>query len=393
MKPSTESLQGWVCAPALFVVAVVSLSAASTPAPEALEIAFQFASAIATDAKDRAKAQETVIQDLVALGAIDRALEQAERIEDWRKGTALADLAVALAREGRGEEARRLIARAQEVREAVTDWKGPRIAAHISQALAALGDVEPSRRAAAELAQSDPRQYAGRAAATVALAYAVRGEFDPAMAALAGLDAEGDLEIAWWRTAGYLGVARQPGLPRPQRQRALDAARKSAGGVAGWKRAEALESIAEECRLTGQPNSAREMLGEAERILRPLAPTMPIKAPLLSNLARAWARLGEKRHARTLLEQALEELPQAMKIDQPAILANVAAAYREAGDAGEARRQDARALESAEALANARPRALAVVEICRSAARHGQGLDDAARRRLERLFTGLKAPW
>jgi tetratricopeptide (TPR) repeat protein len=385
--------------------------AASTPAPaqspppaapasshdpaglDALNFAFRFATAIATDARDRSRAQEAVVLDLAALGAIDQALERAEWIEDWRRGTALADLAVALVQEGKAEEARKVIARAEEFRKGVTDWKGLRIEAHISQALAALGEVAPSRKIASELAASDPRQYAGRAAATVASAHAVRGEFDEAMLALAGLGDETDLEIAWWRTAGYLGVARQAHLSRPERLKALDAARRSAETVAGWKRAETLESIAEEYRLLGQQNSAREALNAADRIVVPLAPTMPIKAPLLSNLARAWARLGEKPHARSLLRQALEELPQALLIDRPAILANIAGSYGEAGDEKEERRLYDRALESAEGLVNARPRALAAVEICRSLARRGQSLDDPTRQRLERLLGGLKAPW
>ena len=50
-------------------------------------------------------------------------------------------------------------------------------------------------------------------------------------------------------------------------------------------------------------------------------------------------------------------------------------------------------MTSAEGLVNARPRALAVVAICRLMALEKVALDDEMRSRLETLHDGLGAPW
>lgn len=366
----------------------------STPLPgqEVLDTAFQFASAIRTDANDRAKAQEAVVQDLASIGALDAAVSRAESIENWRRGVALADLATAMSRVGRNDEARKLLARADEFRKTIDGWQNPRIAAHQAQSLAALGDVAASEQLAAPLGLHD-RQYTGAASAVAASGHAARGEYDQAMQKLRILDEETDLDATWWRTTGYLAVVRQRRFPEAQRLEALQAARRSAEGISGWKRAEALESIAEEFRLIGKADAAVEALAVADEIVTSQPDTMPIKSPLLSNLARGWARAGEATRARERLAQAEAIVPQALLIDQPAILANIAASHVVLNDRDASSRLWTRALDAAQALENSRPRALAVVEICRSMGRHGVPLTEATRERLQSLLAGLSDPW
>jgi predicted Zn-dependent protease len=118
-----------------------------------------------------------------------------------------------------------------------------------------------------------------------------------------------------------------------------------------------------------------------------------MRAPLLSNLARAWAGAGDARRARTLLSQAERAVTDEMRIDQPGIWANLAASYAAIGNEPEKQRLLDRAMGSASGLENARPRALAVVTICRALGQHGIEPDDAARTRLDALYEGLKAPW
>jgi hypothetical protein len=62
-------------------------------------------------------------------------------------------------------------------------------------------------------------------------------------------------------------------------------------------------------------------------------------------------------------------------------------------DEDDSRRLFDTALSEAESLVNARPRALAVVAVCRSMGRSGFELDEATRSRLDALFAGLKDPW
>jgi len=358
----------------------------------ALDQAFRFATAIASDEKDRAQAEEEVVLEYAAIGALDEALSHAATIEGWRRGTALADLAGMLAAAGRVEEARALLAQAAEVRAATEGWQGPRIEAHIAQARAALGD--PGARAMAEAtATGDPRQYAGRAAATIALQLAAQGDAAAAMAELAKLDSVEDFDVAWWRTTGYLDLARRDSLPREDRARALAAARRSAAGVPGWKQGEACIGVAAEARRQGSAVLANEVLAEAGKEIAAQPPTLAVKAELLSRLAAAYAAAGQATRARPLLDNAETSAGAATAIEQPALLAVVGEGWSRVGNPGEAARLNDRALGAAAALQNARPRALAIVGILRAMGRAGVAPDQATAARLATLYAGLKAPW
>jgi tetratricopeptide (TPR) repeat protein len=376
------------------VLAVASPDArAGSMASDALNWAFRFASAIVSDPKDMGKAQAAIVWDYATLGAWRDATTAADRVEGWRRGTSYADLATALAKDGRKDEARTMIAKAERFREAVTGWQNPRIAAHVANAWAALGEVDKAEGLARAVALEDAQQYAGRTVATVASSRAARGDYKGAVAALDGLAAAKDIDDAWWRTVGYLDVARQTSFPRATRAKALAAARTAADSIPTWKKAEALESIADEYRNQLFAKEAREAVAEAERILVALPDTMPIKAPLLSNCARAWGELGKKERARELLNRVEALAPTVQPIERPAVYANAASSFALLGDAASAKRLYGIALDQAGSLVNSRPRALAVVEICRSMGRASVPLDNATRGRLDTLYSGLKDPW
>ncbi len=367
--------------------------AISRDAYEALDYAFRFASAIKTDPKDQARAQEAVVLELAQLGAIDAAAERVDRMTGWRKGTTLADLAALYAKQGERKKARALIDRAEATRKGLDGWEERRVAAHVAQALGMLGDVETSESLSAELVEGDARQYAGRAVATVAAARAAEGDYDGARNALDTLREESDFDITWWRTTGWVAIAREADLPRAQRLEALIRATESAEGIDGWKRAEARESIAGELVALGETDRARALLEQAEQQVRAQPDTLPLKAPLLSNLARKWADLKETKRAAALLEAAETLVPAAVVIDRPGIWANIATGYHALGDRDAARATFLRALAEAEGLVNARPRALSVVQICQQMGRYGVALDETTRTKLDALFYGLKAPW
>jgi tetratricopeptide (TPR) repeat protein len=386
----------------LFLAATVSATAATrTPTTaadvnaslDALEYAFRFASAIHADTHDMHKAQQSVVLQYAALGALDQARERADRIEGWRRAEAYASLAGDLARQGRAEEARELIERARAVQSEVDGWQNPRISARIAEALAVLGEVDRSGSIAERLARADPRQYGGRSVSALAVAHAARGEFEQALEVLQGIAEERDFVVTWWRTLGHLDVAATPGLTSEQRASALDLARRSADGIAGWKRAEALVRIADRMIDAGRGDPARETLGEADRIAMALDPSVMGKPLILAGSAECWARLGEGAHARELLRLAEDGVGRAMVIEIPGLYAGVAAGYQALEDPAAARRLFDRALTTASELENSRPRALALVTICNAMGRSRSTLDEWTRQRLETLYGGLGDPW
>jgi tetratricopeptide (TPR) repeat protein len=382
----------------MVLASALTAAAGTQPAPpvagqEALDYGFRFASALDVDPKDKAKAQQSVAMEYAGLGLYDEAVRRAEATEGWRGLAALADIASTLARDGRTDEARALLARVEAQRGATEGWEGPRVDAHLAQVHAALGDVAPSETIARDLAKNDPRQYAGRSAAIQAGAHGARGEYDLALAALRPLDGDKDIEVAWWRTMGYLDLSKKEALDETQRRSALDQARRSAEGLPGWKQAQALLLIAVRYGEVGDRDAAVAAIEVAEQKIEALPPTDEWRPLALSELARAWVAAGEAKRGRRILTGAEQAVPKTLVIDQPALYAGLASGWHAVGDDAEASRLYDRALDAAAGLVNARPRALAVVEICRSLGRERIPLEPATRARLDGLLSGLAAPW
>jgi hypothetical protein len=358
----------------------------------ALDYAFRFAAAIKSDPNDQAMAEHGVVLEYASLGALDEAIRRAEVIPRWRRGAAFASLAVDLARAGRAAEAKELLGRAESVRAATSGWEGPRIAAGIAEGWAALGDERMAEAIDSPLAYADPT-YAARAAATAAVARAAAGSFDEAMQRLASLDGATDFEALWWQTDGFQRLARVTGLTGSQRRRALVAARAAAARVPGWKQAEALVTISEEYLTLGDAAAAQEVLEAAAALAVGYDDATPVKGRLLASVARGCAEAGDAERARSLLLHASPAVHAGMEIDRPGIQAEIAAGWQVIGEPDQARREFLAALDAAAALRNARPRALAAVQIGRALARSGLGAQGAVAGRLETLLRGLGDPW
>ncbi|MCI0567162.1 MAG: hypothetical protein L0Z52_03095, partial [Acidobacteria bacterium] len=353
----------------------------------------RFASAIQTDPKDQAKAQEAVLRDFLLLGADEEAARRAPQVRGWRRGVIYAELAEHRAAQGDAEAARDFIEKARAVRSETPGWEGPRVDAEIAAALAALGDLSSSERMALDLAAADPRQYGGRAAATVSQAQAALGNFDKAMEALAPVEGDTDVEVSRARTSGYLGIAREKKFTPAQRLTALQRADASAASLPSWEEVGVLTEIARLYRETGENERCAEALQKAQGIALSLLGSAAGKIPLMAQVAQGWAEAGRKSRARKLLQEAEPWAAKALDIDRPGAYARLASAWRALGDAKQANRLTGLAISAAESLRNARPRALSAVDICRSLGRDGVEPDSGTRSRLELLLANLKDPW
>jgi len=381
--------------PILLLGCVASLAASTTqPAAgiAALDFAFRFASAIDPDPKDKAMAQESVVIEYGRLGAFDAAIRNAGKIDGWRRGTAYADLASMLAKQGRNDEARRLIEEARSIRATITDWHGSMIDARVAEVTARLGQTDTTQRIARDL-MSDERQHAGRSLAVMAVLHASRGDFDKAMTGLDAAAGNADYVMVQGRVGAYLEIAGMKGLTDTQRRRALETARAAAATAPGWMSASLGDDVARAWIDIGDRETAKGILAEIEPVVRSVAATEPIKGALLSRLAVTYGRAGDAAKPKELLGLAEREMTRTQAIDQPAILAETAAAWHAIGDGKESRRVFDKAIATAEGLTNARPRALAVVAVCRAMGRENLPLDDAVKNRFDGLYAGLKDPW
>jgi tetratricopeptide (TPR) repeat protein len=385
--------RAFVAGLAILFAGAGAAAAETVPGTDALDYGFRFASAIDADPKDKARAQQAVVLDYATLGLLDEAVRRAESIDGWRRLVSLANLASRLARAGRVEDAQALVARVEADRRGTQGWEGPRVAAELASAYAALGNVGPSAAIARDLVEADARQYAGRSAAIEAGARGANGDLEQARAALRALDARGDVDTTWWRTMGYLDLSTEEKLDPAERRSMLDEARRSADELGGRPRVDALIRIAARYRERGVEDRSVDALDAAQKTVERLEATDESRPVALAEVARAWADAGQVERARRNLAGAETGVARAPDIDRPGLFALLGSAWHAVGDATQARRLYDRAFDGAVALQNARPRALAVVEVCRALGRERVMLDPAMRDRLDALFGGLKAPW
>jgi hypothetical protein len=362
------------------------------PALESLDFAFRFASAIKSDARDRAKAQELALGEYAAAGAIDEAARRAPEIEGWRRGSLYASLATQCARAGRADEARAFIGKAEEVRQNTTGWENPRISAQVAEALALLGETDQSHKITTDLAAADPIQYTGRATATEAVGAAAQGDFAQGMARLRALEANDDLDTAWGRTMGYVALARHPEAPKASRLEALDAARASAVRLPLERRLDGLLQIAPEYVRLGRRGDAKKAIASAAAVVADEGQVAEA-IPGLIAVGQAWAEIDEPEKARKALQAAEGLVAQALSIDQPGLIERIASAWRRVPDPERAHRLDLKAVDNAAAMRLSRPRAISLSAICRQMGRDGVVPDEALRSRLESLLAGLGEPW
>jgi hypothetical protein len=386
-------LAAWTTgAPGDFVQPAGAAPSAANPSLDALDYAFRFATAIKSDARDRAKAQELALGEYAAAGAYDEAARRAPEIEGWRRGMLYATVATQLAREGRADEARTFIGKAEEVRQNTSGWENPRISSQVAEALALLGDTRQSNRLTAELATADPIQYAGRAAATDAVGAAMQGDFEQGMTKLRALESNNDLDTAWGRTTGYLALAKHADAPQASRLEALDAARASAESLPLERRLDGLLQIAPEYTALGRKGNAKKTVASAAALVAAI-PASAEAIPGFIAVGQTWAEIGEPEKARKSLQQAEGLVSQALSIDQPGLIERIASAYRRVPDAERAHRLDLEAIDNAVAMRLSRPRAISISAICRQMGKDGVVPDEALRSRLESLLAGLGEPW
>lgn len=362
------------------------------PPQKVLALSFEIASAIQHDTKDRAKAQYFVTYDLMRSGNLKLARTYAEQIQGWRKGVVLAELAGEASKQGKRSLALDLLGEAKRVEAETTGWQKPRIAAYVASVEAQVGDVKQAKRILDRLAEEDD-QYVGRAAAATAAALVREGKLQQAFDELDLLAESKDIYESWWRTMGYIEIAGNEALSGDQRAIARRRALDSAGAIAGWKRIEALLALVPLFREAGESSSAEQSLEQAAELAGSIPASSPVKARLMGRIARALGQAGRKVRAATLVDRASELVGETMKVERPGILAALAAVDHDLGREQQSRALFLKAVDAAESLVNARPRALAAVAICGELGRHGIDPDGALFARLKSLRAGLRAPW
>jgi hypothetical protein len=130
-----------------------------------LDLAFDTASAIPVHPhlKDRCKAQEAVVDACLKLDQPRRALGYIERIDDWRRGLAYADLALYGVRHGAVDESQYYLQLAGQIAETgnLETWRSDTIKARIAQTYAWMGNQQQAETMEAGLETPESGKVAG----------------------------------------------------------------------------------------------------------------------------------------------------------------------------------------------------------------------------------------
>ena len=366
---------------------------------ELLDLAFATATALPLDPhiKSRARAQEVVVAACLALGQPTRAVYFAEQIPDWRKGTALADCAIFLAKRGSSEEATRYLEVAQRVSEEAPgaktqEWRRDRIRARIAKAHLLMGDAAKAQPFEVGLVDSE--------AGAVALAK-VRaigdGEFAKSMVTVdeaikagtfdgiqVGLDMCAALFERFYGDLDKCGVL----------EAKVKATRSMLPMRIGIDLMQKLISSAIDHKDGAK---ARELLGETRTLVDTGRWTPEDHVAMSASLAKLHYRAGDPETARKSIDAALTfyrgERGKIMTIDRAGALRSLAEAYQAIGESARALEVYAIAVEDGAENPNARPRAEDLAATCCSLAVSGAAPGESLLARIHKIRGGLGTPW
>ncbi|MCB9914095.1 MAG: hypothetical protein H6828_02965 [Planctomycetes bacterium] len=350
-------------------------------------------------AKNRAAAQELVVDTCLAIDEPALALEYAEHIDNWRRGLGYAKAATWFAERGEGERARAAIEQAEAVlaRPDVANeqqWRRDRVRSHLACAFLALGEPQ---RAYGFLTDLDPKEYGPAAVMSARMVPSerfddivhdqdeilARGEFSTARASL---------ELFVEFHGRFYGDEERRGLCEQRVRDSWIAAKMPAD-----LRIDSLMQLAEHAVEHDDAAHALHLLDEGQTLLEAGAWLPRHRIPLLGRLAAARLDAGDLERARREADNALalfdEALPALTDIWRAETVRPVAEVYARLGDRAKALAVYRRALDEGARNPNSRPRAEDLSETLCSMARLDFAPDEALWTRIEALRAGLGDPW
>ena len=385
---------------------------ASAPAPSAqaraalpwLEAALGAAGSLPAEPhrKTRARLQEDVVRAAIELDLPAEALDWSQRIEGWRRGAVLAELAAHEARAERRDAAQRIVelARQEEARAeqagladpSAQTWQRERVRARIAEAGLALGNGALAEEYGAGLGEAEAALLAGQRARSL--------DAEGFQAELEQLDAEIATK-SFDRARGALEsliVLQERFGALPERRALLEQRLEQA-----WKCVPAMVQIDSLARLAqvelsrGDRDAARVRIEAAQAALGQSVWTPENRVPREARLAELWFGVGEVERAGRELEQALarfeEQRSQVVDIYRAGVLRPLAEGWLALGERTRARALYLRTLEEGLGNPNSRPRAEDLVATAVSLAVHGYGDDAELLARLRHAIEGLGEPW
>ncbi len=361
-----------------------------------LDLAFDTASAIPVHPhiKDRCKAQEVVVDACLKLDQPQRALHYIERIEDWRRGLAYADLAFYAAQQGAMSESRQNLQLSGPIAETkdLEKWRADRIKARIAQTYAWLGDLQKAEAIESGLEASESGK--------VAVVQAQRSQpesFDTQLARLDRLVASGQFDTIRNALDAQIRLFDRFYADPKRRSVLEEKIRVSLSYLPALIRIELIMSLIQATLDHNDPVKAQDFLTQSHQLLDSAQWRPEHRVALTAQLAVLRFRAGDQNTAITERGASLAfyetNRPSIVNLYRATAVRRLAEAYQTMGDKDRARSLYQLAVEEGMDNPNSRPRAEDVSATCCSMAVNAVEPDAKLWMRLQQIHQGLGSPW
>jgi tetratricopeptide (TPR) repeat protein len=361
-----------------------------------LDLAFDTASAIPVHPhlKDRCKAQEAVVDACLKLDQPRRALGYIERIDDWRRGLAYADLALYGVRHGAVDESQYYLQLAGQIAETgnLETWRSDTIKARIAQTYAWMGNQQQAETMEAGLETPESGKVAG-----IEAMLSEPDSFEDQVTRLDRLIASGHFDTI--RNALEANIRLLSRFYADPKRRSIlkEKILASLAFLPALVRIELLMSLVEISLDNHDPAKALEFVTQSHQLLDSAQWRPEHRVALMAQLAVLRFRAGDQNTAITERGAALAfyetNRSSIVNIYRATALRRLAEAYQSMGDTDRSRSVYQLAVEEGMDNPNSRPRAEDLSATCCSMALSAVEPDAKLWKRLRQIHDGLGAPW
>lgn len=340
----------------------------------------------------RSETQNDVLTAALDLRRVDLAETYVTKIDNWRRGTAHADIALYYARHDDKEQARKHLHEAEEILNAITDWHTEHIHTHMARCHAYMNED----RAAQELVEDhDTPRTAGILQAEAETC--TPEEYTKQLAELDKLLQSEDFDSIRKGLHMALALHRRFYTNAERRAELEQRIQEQMNVLSPTFKLQYLSSMARHAIKHSDTESARRLLLEAKQRYDEATWKPRFSVPWMGRLAMVAFEAGEKRLGHQLLDKGVADYEaqrdQMVNIDRVETLCPLAEAYQSAGLTDQAAEVYRRALDEAVVNPNSRPRAVDLSLICRSMAKAGLIPSAPLWDKLKETYGQLGVPW
>ena len=348
--------------------------------------------------KTRSRLQESVVATCLELDLPIAAERYAENIENWRRGTAIADLAIyrilsedtkpvpaLLARAERAAKDEAALAESQQ-------WRSDRVRLKIAQAHLLMGDTKAARSISRDLDSAELGKIESLRAERLSAE-----DYPAHLKALDAFMLTATLDQAQTALINYCTLYRRFFGDVSKRiqieSRVLDGREK----LPPLLRIDAIQRLVRVAAESEDLKTGRRLLRAARKVASEQDWRPRDEIPLLARLSEHAALLQDPAAARRDIANALQVYeanePQVYDIFRSRLLCPIAEAYLAMGNQSDAETIYLRAIEEGLRNPNSRPRSEDLVAICNSMAGHAFEPSKGVWAALDRGYGLLGSPW